>query len=98
MQVETDRSETPSGRPDATEHLLDAHARAIVQRLLELAEKGDPTALRLCSHTTRAGEYPETTGGSVARRVRRRGANAQGRLESLAPRVHSPPSPSSLAR
>jgi len=48
MQVETDRSETPSGRADATEHLFDAHARGIVQRLLELAEKGDPTALRLC--------------------------------------------------
>ena len=47
MQIETDRSGTPSGA-DATEHLLDAHAKAIVQRLLELAEKGDPTALRLC--------------------------------------------------
>ena len=46
MQAETDRSETPSGR--ATEHLLDARAKAIVQQLLELAEKGDPTALRLC--------------------------------------------------
>ena len=46
MQAETDRSEILSGR--ATEHLLDAHAKRIVQRLLELAEKGDPTALRLC--------------------------------------------------
>ena len=51
MQVETDRSETPSGRADATEHLFDAHARGIVQRLLELAEKGDPTALRLSAST-----------------------------------------------
>jgi hypothetical protein len=48
MQAETDRSQTPSGRADTTEQLLDAHAKAIVQRLLELAEKGDPTALRLC--------------------------------------------------
>ena len=48
MRFETDRSETPSGRALAAEHLLDAHAKTIVQRLLELAEKGDPTALRLC--------------------------------------------------
>src|ERR1700758_5103688 len=48
MRFETDRSETPSGRALAPEHLLDAHAKTIVQRLLELAEKGDPTALRLC--------------------------------------------------
>ncbi len=48
MQVETDRNETASGRTEATERLLDAHAKRIVQRLLELAEKGDPTALRLC--------------------------------------------------
>ena len=48
MHLETDRSETSRGRALATEHLLDAHAKTIVQRLLELAENGDPTALRLC--------------------------------------------------
>jgi hypothetical protein len=48
MQFETDRNESPGGRALAPEHLLDAHAKTIVQRLLELAEKGDPTALRLC--------------------------------------------------
>jgi len=48
MQRENDRSEILSGRADATEHLLDVHATTIVQRLLELAENGDPTALRLC--------------------------------------------------
>jgi hypothetical protein len=48
MEFETDRSETLSGCALAPAHLLDAHAKAIVQRLLELAEKGDPTALRLC--------------------------------------------------
>jgi hypothetical protein len=48
MHFETDRSETSRGRALASEHLLDAHAKTIVQRLLELAENGDPTALRLC--------------------------------------------------
>ena len=48
MHFETDRSETSRGRARATEHLLDVHAKTIVQRLLELAENGDPTALRLC--------------------------------------------------
>jgi hypothetical protein len=48
VQFETDRNDTPSGRALAAEYLFDAHAKAIVQRLLELAEKGDPTALRLC--------------------------------------------------
>jgi hypothetical protein len=48
MQCESDPSETSRGRALAPEHLLDAHAKTIIQRLLELAEKGDPTALRLC--------------------------------------------------
>ena len=48
MQVETDRSEIPSCRASALEQALDAHAETIVQRLLQLVEQGDPTALRLC--------------------------------------------------
>jgi hypothetical protein len=48
MPFETDQSEMPAGRAGAPEHLLDAHAKTIVQRLLELVEQGDPTALRLC--------------------------------------------------
>src|ERR1051326_7080422 len=48
MHFESDPGETSCGRARAAEHLLDAHAKRIVQRLLELAEKGDPTALRLC--------------------------------------------------
>ena len=48
MPFEPDRHENPGGRALAPEHLLDAHAKTIVQRLLELTEKGDPTALRLC--------------------------------------------------
>jgi hypothetical protein len=48
MHFEIDRKENPGGRAAAAEHLLDAHARTIVQRLVELAERGDPTALRLC--------------------------------------------------
>ncbi len=49
MHVENDQSETSAGRAaDATEQLFDTHARTIVQQLIELAEKGDPTALRLC--------------------------------------------------
>ena len=48
MPFEPDRHENPGGRALAPEHLLDVHAKTIVQRLVELAEKGDPTALRLC--------------------------------------------------
>ena len=48
MRTESDPGEISCGRALAAEHLLDAHARTIVQRLVELAEKGDPTALRLC--------------------------------------------------
>jgi hypothetical protein len=49
MHVENDQSETPADRTaGATEQLFDTHVKAIGQRLLQLAEKGDPTALRLC--------------------------------------------------
>ena len=53
MPFETDRSEALDGEviagaAGAAEHLIDAHAETIVHRLLELAEQGDPTALRLC--------------------------------------------------
>jgi hypothetical protein len=48
MQFETNGSETSSGRAAAPEHPLDAHAKTIVERVVELAEDGDPTALRLC--------------------------------------------------
>ena len=48
MQFETDRTETASDPAAAGEHLLDAHAKKIVERLIELAQEGDLTALRLC--------------------------------------------------
>jgi hypothetical protein len=48
MYFENERSETSSGPATTFEHLLDAHAKTIVQRVIELAQKGDPTALRLC--------------------------------------------------
>jgi hypothetical protein len=49
MQVENDQSEIPAGRAaDAFEQALEPHVKTIVQQLIELAEKGDPTALRLC--------------------------------------------------
>ena len=48
MHFETDGSDTSTDRTAVAEHLLDEHAKTIVQHLLELAKQGDPTALRLC--------------------------------------------------
>jgi len=49
MPFENDRSEAPAGRADGTaDELFDAHAKTIVQQLIDLAQRGDPTALRLC--------------------------------------------------
>jgi hypothetical protein len=49
MQVENNQSEIPAGRAaDAFEQALEPHVKTIVQQLVDLAEKGDPTALRLC--------------------------------------------------
>ena len=48
MQVENDQSEIPAARADALEQALEPHVKTIVQQLIELAQKGDPTALRLC--------------------------------------------------
>jgi hypothetical protein len=49
MAFENDHSETPAGHAaGAAEGLFEAHAKTIVQQLIELAQKGDPTALRLC--------------------------------------------------
>jgi hypothetical protein len=49
MQVENDQSEIPAGRAaDAFEQALEPHVKTIVQQLVDLAQKGDPTALRLC--------------------------------------------------
>jgi hypothetical protein len=48
MLYATDRTDTASAGATAAEQALDANAKMIVLRLIELAEKGDPTALRLC--------------------------------------------------
>ncbi len=49
MPFESDQSEAPAGRAgDVAYELFDAHAETIVRELIALAEKGDPTALRLC--------------------------------------------------
>jgi hypothetical protein len=49
MQFANDHGGIPAVEPaGAAEQLLDARAKIIVQQLLERAEKGDPTALRLC--------------------------------------------------
>ena len=48
MHFENDRSEIPSGHADTPERRFDTHIKMIVQRVVELAEKGDSTAMRLC--------------------------------------------------
>jgi hypothetical protein len=49
MPFENDQSEAPAGHAaDALEGLLDAHVKTIVQQLIDRAERGDPTAIRLC--------------------------------------------------
>jgi hypothetical protein len=49
MPFETDQSDIPAGRAaGAAEELFDAHAENIVRQLIDLALRGDPTALRLC--------------------------------------------------
>ena len=49
MPFETDQNEAPAGHAaDALEGLLDAHVKTIVQQLIDRAERGDPTAMRLC--------------------------------------------------
>lgn len=49
MPFENDHREAPAGHAaDALEGLLDAHVKTIVQQLIDRAERGDPTALRLC--------------------------------------------------
>src|SRR5579864_2194986 len=46
MPFESDQNEIPADR--AAEELFDAHAESIVREAIALAERGDPTALRLC--------------------------------------------------
>jgi hypothetical protein len=49
MPFENDQSDIPAGRAaGAAEELFDAHAENIVRQLIDLALRGDPTALRLC--------------------------------------------------
>jgi hypothetical protein len=49
MPFENDQSDIPAGRAaSAAEQLFDAHAENIVRQLIDLALRGDPTALRLC--------------------------------------------------
>ena len=49
MPFETDQSDIPAGGAgSAAEQLFDTHAENIVRELINLALRGDPTALRLC--------------------------------------------------